>query len=112
MKQLGFSSQCVAMFLLLFSSTLVWGLSPEATVMAAEARAKAEAGDRGEAAVIYRRALAIDDSDPSLHAALTDLLMQEAQLEPERSESEILQALEQERTASAGAPANTAVMNE
>ncbi len=108
MKRLGFSHPCRALFLLLFSSTLAWGLSPEATLMAAEARALAEAGDRGAAAVIYRRALAMDDSDPSLHAALTALVMQEAQLEPERSESEILQALEQERTASA----NAEVINE
>ena len=102
MKRLSLNNQCVAMFLLLFSASLAWGLSPEATLMAAEARALAEAGDRGGAAVIYRRALAVDDSDPSLHAALTALVMQEAQLEPEH-ESEILQALEQERTASATA---------
>ncbi|MBP6103574.1 MAG: hypothetical protein KBD23_01335 [Gammaproteobacteria bacterium] len=108
MKRLGFSHQCPALFLLLFSSTLAWGLSPEATLMAAEARALAEAGDRGGAAVIYRRALAMDDSDPSLHAALTALVMQEAQLEPERSESEILQALEEEHTAST----NAALINE
>jgi len=96
------------MFLLLLSSTLAWGLSPEATLLAAEARALAEAGDRGGAAVIYRRALDMDDSDPGLHAALTALFMQEAQLEPERNESEILQALEQERTVST----NPALINE
>ena len=111
MKRSSLRTQCIAIFLLLFSSTLAWGLSPEATAMAAEARAKAEAGDRGAAAVIYRRALAVDDSDPSLHAALTALVMQEAQLEPEH-ESEILQALEQERTASASASENTEIINE
>jgi Flp pilus assembly protein TadD len=106
MKGLGLGHPCMVV-VLLFSSTLAWGLSPEATLMAAEARALAEAGDRGGAAIIYRRALAIDPSDPHLHAALTDLLMQEAQSEPDH-ESEILQALEQERSVST----NPALINE
>lgn len=91
-----YKAKYMAMVMTFLSSGLVHGLSAEIATMVEEARTKVQSGDLGAAAVLYYRALQMDESgDPSLHTALTELVMQEAAgFDAERTESEILHALE------------------